>query len=152
MKAVIQRVSEASVSVDDQCIGKISKGLLVLLGVEQGDEEHDVDWLSKKISQLRIFPDSDGKMNLSLLDVGGSALIISQFTLFGDCRKGRRPSFVAAANPDLAKRLYKNFCTSMRNLNIPVATGQFAADMNVELTNNGPVTLIIDSRTVTQNR
>ena len=147
MKAVIQRVSQASVTVDNQRIGEISKGLLILLGVEQGDSIQDVTWLSQKIAHLRIFSDPTGKMNLSLLDVKGSALIISQFTLFGDCRKGRRPSFVSAANPEQAQALYRSFCVAIEELDIPVATGQFAADMQVELTNNGPVTLIIDSRT-----
>ena len=148
MKAVIQRVNKASVSVENKRIGEIAEGLLILLGVEQGDGNRDVEWLSKKVAQLRIFSDPNGKMNLSLLDVQGSALIISQFTLFGDCRKGRRPSFVTAANPDLAQALYKAFCDAIKDLGIPVATGQFAADMQVELTNNGPVTLIIDSRTI----
>ena len=148
MKAVIQRVSQASVTVDNQRIGEISKGLLILLGVEQGDSIRDVEWLSQKIAHLRIFSDPEGKMNLSLLDVKGSALIISQFTLFGDCRKGRRPSFVSAANPEQAQALYGSFCEAIKELGIPVSTGRFAADMQVELTNNGPVTLIIDSRTI----
>ena len=152
MKAVIQRVSQASVTVDNQRIGEISKGLLILLGVEQGDSIRDVEWLSQKIAHLRIFSDPDGKMNLSLLDVEGSALIISQFTLFGDCRKGRRPSFVSAANPEQAQALYESFCDAIRGLGIPVSTGRFAADMQVELTNNGPVTLIIDSRTTPESR
>ena len=146
MRAVVQRVTMADVTVDQQIIGAIERGLVVLLGVENGDTQSDLEYLADKIMGLRIFSDDAGKMNLSLADVGGSALIISQFTLLGDVRKGKRPSFIAAAAPDLARQLYEQFCARVAAAGIPVATGQFAADMQVRLINDGPVTLIIDSR------
>lgn len=145
MKAVIQRVSEARVVVEGVTAGEIGKGTVVLLAVEQGDGEKDAEWLAKKISLLRMFSDSDDKMNLSLEDVGGSILAISQFTLAGDCRKGRRPSFVDAAPPEEGKRLYEYFVAKVEESGIPVATGIFQADMKVALVNDGPVTFILES-------
>ena len=145
MKAVIQRVSEACVVVDGARIGEIGIGTVVLLAVENGDGEKDADWLAKKIAELRMFSDADDKMNLSLKDVGGSILAISQFTLAGNCTKGRRPSFVAAAPPDEGKRLYEYFVGKTAETGIPVATGIFQADMKVSLVNNGPVTFILES-------
>src|SRR5688572_4764948 len=124
MKAVLQRVSRASVTIDGQIVGQIGRGLLVLLGVEQGDTEGDAQQLADKSVQLRIFDDADGKMNLSLVDVGGAMLVVSQFTLLGDCRKGRRPSFVAAAPPEIAERLYETFIAAVGVQKIPVATGR----------------------------
>lgn len=145
MKAVIQRVIEASVKVEGETVGAIGTGTLVLLAVENGDSEADAAWLAKKIVELRLFGDSEGKMNLSLQDVKGSILAISQFTLAGDCRKGRRPSFVGAASPDEGKRLYEAFVGQVSKLGIPVATGIFQADMKVALVNDGPVTFILES-------
>lgn len=145
MKAVIQRVSEAAVVVDGACVGRIGAGTLVLLAVESGDTDTDAAWLAKKIVELRMFGDSEGKMNLSLADIHGSILAISQFTLAGDCRKGRRPSFVGAAPPAEGKRLYEAFVARVRELGIPVATGIFQADMKVSLVNDGPVTFILES-------
>lgn len=145
MKAVIQRVSEARVVVDGSTVGEIGIGTLVLLAVEQGDREEDADWLAKKIIELRMFSDHDNKMNLSLQDVGGSILAISQFTLAGSCAKGRRPSFTSAAPPDEGKRLYDYFVARTAATGIPVATGIFQADMKVSLTNDGPVTFILES-------
>ena len=145
MKVVIQRVSEASVVVEGQTTGSIEAGFLILFGAEAGDGAEDLDWLVNKIINLRIFNDENGKMNLSLLDVDGSALVVSQFTLFGDCRKGRRPSFVKAAAPELANRLYEGFCAKLESSGIVCEKGIFAADMKVSLLNDGPVTLIIDS-------
>lgn len=145
MKAVIQRVSEARVNVDGTTVGEIGIGTVVFLAVEKGDSEQDADWLAKKIVELRMFSDSDDKMNLSLEDVGGSILAISQFTLAGSCTKGRRPSFASAAPPDEGKRLYDYFVTTTANTGIPVATGIFQADMKVSLTNDGPVTFILES-------
>jgi D-tyrosyl-tRNA(Tyr) deacylase len=146
MKAVLQRVTRASVTVDGQIVGQIGRGLLVLLGVGQEDGESDARQLAEKTVQLRIFDDADGKMNLSLADVGGAMLVVSQFTLLGDCRKGRRPSFVHAAPPELAERLYKTFVAAVGVQGIQVATGRFRAMMQVELVNDGPVTLLLDSR------
>lgn len=145
MKAVIQRVRRASVTVDGVVSGAIGGGLLVLLGVGKGDTESAADYLAAKIAGLRIFPDAEGKMNLSLVDTGGAMLVVSQFTLYGDCRKGRRPSFDAAAPPDEARRLYEYFVSRIRAANIPVETGVFQAHMDVELLNDGPVTLIVES-------
>ena len=145
MKAVIQRVSEAGVVVDGACVGTIGAGTLVLLAVENGDTEADAAWLAKKIVELRMFEDSAGKMNLSLADIHGSILAISQFTLAGDCRKGRRPSFVGAAPPAEGKRLYEQFVAQVQALGVPVATGIFQADMKVSLVNDGPVTFILES-------
>ncbi|MFL5245425.1 MAG: D-aminoacyl-tRNA deacylase [Gemmataceae bacterium] len=146
MRAVIQRVSQARVVIDGQTVGQIGKGLLVLLGVTQTDTEEQARWLADKIVGLRIFNDPNDKMNLGLADVRGAMLIVSQFTLYGDCRKGRRPSFIEAAGPELAEPLYQCFVNSVRALGIPVATGQFGAMMQVELTNDGPVTLIAESK------
>jgi D-tyrosyl-tRNA(Tyr) deacylase len=132
--------------VDDQTIGRIGPGLLVLLGVSRADEEKDADYLADKIAHLRIFEDDDGKMNRSLVDTGGEMLIVSQFTLLGDCRKGRRPSFVQAAPPEKAERLYDYFVYQVRLKGVSVATGQFQAKMAVSLVNDGPVTLILESK------
>jgi D-tyrosyl-tRNA(Tyr) deacylase len=145
MRAVIQRVKESSVKTDDQIIGQISQGLLVLLGVAQGDRPSDADYLANKIVNLRIFEDENGKMNRSLLDTGRQMLVVSQFTLLGDCRKGRRPSFAAAAEPAKAAALYEHFIETVRRLGISVETGRFRAMMEVALVNDGPVTLIVES-------
>ena len=147
MIAVIQRSLNASVTVDGQIIGKIDHGLLVLLGVFQDDEKEDADFLVSKIIHLRIFSDADGKMNLSLKDTGGSLLVVSQFTLCGDWRKGRRPSFIRAAKPVKGEALYDYFIERVRTEFVPVATGRFGAMMDVELINDGPVTFVLDSRT-----
>ena len=146
MIAAIQRVTESEVHVDDQTIGRIGPGLLVLLGVSRADEEKDADYLADKIAHLRIFEDDDGKMNRSLVDTGGEMLIVSQFTLLGDCRKGRRPSFVQAAPPEKAERLYDYFVYQVKLKGVSVATGQFQAKMAVSLVNDGPVTLILESK------
>ena len=144
MKAVIQRVSSASVTVDENLVGRIGKGVLVLLGVEKGDDESRADWLAEKIAGLRIFADEEGKMNLALADVGGSVLAVSQFTLAGNCDKGRRPSFDTAAPPEEGKRLYDYFTGALERLGLPVQTGIFQADMKVHLVNDGPVTFIME--------
>ena len=146
MKAVLQRVSRASVTVGGEVVGQIGRGLLVLLGVEQGDSEADAHQLADKAIQLRIFDDADGKMNLSLTEVSGAMLVVSQFTLLGDCRKGRRPSFVDAAPPEIAEKFYETFVAAVGTQGIPVATGKFRAMMQVELVNDGPVTMLLDSR------
>ena len=146
MKAVLQRVKRASVTVEGQVIGQIDHGILVLLGVEQGDTEQDARQLADKTVDLRIFDDADGKMNLSLADVRGSLLVVSQFTLLGDCRKGRRPSFLQAAPPELAEKLYDTFIATAGIRGFSIATGKFRAMMDVELVNDGPVTLLLDSR------
>ena len=145
MKAVVQRVSRASVTVDGHVTGAIGRGLLILLGVGKSDTRQSADYLAAKITGLRIFPDENGKMNLSLLDINGSILAVSQFTLYGDCRKGRRPSFDAAAPPEQAKALYEYFVAHLRQIQVPVETGVFQAHMDVELLNDGPVTLIVES-------
>ena len=141
MRAVVQRVSSANVKVDGQTVGQIGRGLLVLLGVAPGDTPADARWLAEKIIALRIFPDADGKMNLGLEDAGGALLVVSQFTLYGDCQKGRRPSFVAAAPPAVAEPLVQEFCDAARRLGVAVETGRFGADMKVQLINDGPVTV-----------
>lgn len=146
MRAVVQRVSSAAVEVAGETVGKIDQGLLILLGVEQEDGPDDVTWLAGKIARLRIFEDGEGKMNLSLQDVRGAALVVSQFTLHGDCRKGNRPSFVRAAPPEIAIPLYEQFVLELRSYDLPVQTGRFQAQMNVSLVNDGPVTLMLDSR------
>jgi D-tyrosyl-tRNA(Tyr) deacylase len=146
MRAVLQRVTEASVTVDGQIIGQIERGLVVLLGVEQDDTDADAHQLADKTIQLRIFDDAEGKMNLALTDVRGSLLVVSQFTLLGDCRKGRRPSFIQAAAPQLAEKLYETFVAAIGVQGIPVATGKFRAMMQVQLVNDGPVTILLDSR------
>jgi D-tyrosyl-tRNA(Tyr) deacylase len=146
MKAVLQRVSQASVTVAGDVVGQIGRGLVVLLGVQQEDGEADARALADKTVDLRIFEDDAGKMNLSVEDVQGAVLVVSQFTLLGDCRKGRRPSFVEAAPPDVAERLYETFIAAIGVRGIPVATGKFRAHMEVALVNDGPVTLLLDSR------
>ncbi len=146
MRAVVQRVRQADVVVEGETISEIPQGFLVLLGVEQGDTEADAIYLAEKIVGLRIFEDADGKMNLSLKDVGGQMLVVSQFTLLGDCRKGRRPSFGRAAGPDDGNRLYEFFAEKVCQLDVEVSTGQFRAMMDVSLVNQGPVTMLLDSR------
>jgi len=146
MRAVVQRVSRAGVTVDGEVVGQIGRGFLVLLGVAEDDSQKDVIFLAQKIAGLRILEDDEGKMNRCLTDVGGGMLVVSQFTLLGDCRKGRRPSFVHAAAPDKADALYQSFVAEVRGQGIPVATGRFQQHMDVELVNDGPVTLLIDSR------
>ena len=145
MRAVIQRVTGASVSVEGRVVGQIGVGLVVLIGAAQTDTRADADALAKKISGLRIFSDSDGKMNLNVSQAGGEILAISQFTLLGDCRKGRRPSFVKAARPEEANLLYERFISATRALGLVVETGVFQANMQVELVNDGPVTLLMDT-------
>ena len=145
MRACIQRVREAKVTVAGEVVGEIGAGMLVLLGVAAGDAEADAGWLADKIAGLRILEDAAGKMNLDLAEIGGAMLVDSQFTLLGDCRKGRRPSFVDAAPPELAEALYEAFVTAVRARNIPVATGRFRAQMLVSLINDGPVTLLVES-------
>ena len=146
MRAVIQRVKSAQVCVDDRVTGKIGKGLLVLLGVGKGDGESDLFFLSSKIPELRIFEDSSGKLNLSVKEIGGEMMIVSQFTLYGDCRKGRRPSFTEAEEPAIARSLYEQFVSKLREQGVPVQTGEFQAKMEVHLINDGPVTLLLDSK------
>lgn len=146
MRAVVQRVKESSVNTGDEIISRIGRGLLVLLGIAQEDHRSDADYLANKIVNLRIFEDDIGKMNRSLLDTGGEILVVSQFTLLGDCRKGRRPSFVAAAEPEKAAALYEYFVDQVRQLGISVQTGRFRAMMEVTLINDGPVTLILESQ------
>ncbi len=144
MKAVIQRVSSASVTVDGQVVGRIGQGIMVLLGVEKGDAEASADWLAEKIVGLRIFEDEAGKMNRALTDIGGAVLAVSQFTLAGNCDKGRRPSFDTAAPADEGRRLYDYFVEALKRQNVPVQTGIFQADMQVALVNHGPVTFILE--------
>ena len=146
MRAVVQRVKEARVVVDDKTIGSINQGLLVFLGVEQADDRKDADYLLSKIINLRIFKDGEHKFNLSLQDVKGALLVVSQFTLLGDCRKGRRPSFTDAALPDKARDLYDYFITSAAAYDLSVASGEFQAMMDVHLINDGPVTMLLDSK------
>lgn len=146
MRAVVQRVSSASVTVEGQTVGAIGAGLLVLLGVGEGDSATDSEYLAEKVANLRIFEDAEGKMNLSLLDTGGAVLVVSQFTLYGDVRRGRRPSFTAAAPPEEADRRYQDFCARLRARGITVAQGIFQAMMSVALVNEGPVTILLDSR------
>lgn len=145
MKAVVQRVTRAVVEVGGECVGAIDAGLLVLLGVATGDTEDDARWMAEKIVSLRIFEDEDGKMNLSLPEVGGSLLAVSQFTLLGNCRKGRRPSFVRAARPELAEELYERFVRVVDECSIPTAKGKFQTHMAVSLVNDGPVTILVES-------
>lgn len=145
MRALVQRVSEARVTVDGKIVGEIGRGFLVLLGITHADGPAEVEWLARKISGLRLFEDADGKMNLALAEMGGAVLVVSQFTLYGDARKGRRPSFVEAARPDQAEPLYAQFCQHLAATGLPVARGQFGASMQVALVNDGPVTLWLDS-------
>jgi D-aminoacyl-tRNA deacylase len=145
MRAVVQRVSRAQVTVGEAVTGKIGPGMLVLLGVGAGDKESDADYLAEKIAGLRIFEDEHGKMNLSVGQVGGAALVVSQFTLYGDVRKGKRPSFDGAAPPEQARGLYEYFVARLRGMCIPCETGRFQETMQVELVNDGPVTILVDS-------
>lgn len=146
MRAVVQRVSEASVSVDGRATGRIGPGLCVLVGVGRGDAEEDARWLCAKVLELRIFEDGEGKLNRSLLDAGGALLAVSQFTLFGDGRQGRRPSFAEAAPPEVAQPLYARFCALCRERGVQVEEGVFRATMTVRIVNEGPVTLLLDSK------
>ncbi len=145
MRAVVQRVLRSSVSVDGETVGEIGPGLCVLLGVGENDTEKNAEWLAEKLVNLRIFEDKEGKMNVSLLESGGEALIVSQFTLYGDCRKGRRPSFIEAAGPDKGRQLYEYFLKQVQSHNVKTANGVFQAHMKVEILNDGPVTLILDT-------
>ncbi len=145
MRAVVQRVSRAKVTVAGEITGEIGRGFLVLLGVAEGDTADDARYLAQKIAGLRVFEDQEGKMNLALADVGGEMLVVSQFTLLGDCRKGRRPSFIAAARPELADELYQQFVEAVKEPGLRVETGRFQQHMDVELVNDGPVTLLLDS-------
>jgi len=146
MRAVVQRVSSAQVIVEEKVVGRIRQGFLVLLGITGTDTQEDVNYLAGKICGLRVFEDDDGKMNRSLQEIGGEMLVVSQFTLFGDCRKGRRPSFIEAARPEVAQPLYKSFVAEVRATGMSVQTGIFQAQMEVALVNDGPVTLLLDSR------
>ena len=146
MRSVVQRVTESSATVDGQITGATDEGLVVLIGVEEGDTDKDVRYIADKVSGLRIFEDENEKMNLSVKDVGGSILAISQFTLLGDVRKGKRPSFITAEDPEIANRLYQQVCENIRNQGIKVETGIFQAHMLVKINNNGPVTILLDSR------
>jgi D-tyrosyl-tRNA(Tyr) deacylase len=148
MKALVQRVSEASVTVGERMVGSIGRGLLVLLGVEEGDGEREAELLARKVAHLRIFEDDAGKMNRSVLEVGGDVLVVSQFTLCADVRKGNRPSFTGAAAPEQARALYARFCDHVAVQGAPVARGEFAAHMAVRLVNDGPVTIWLDSATL----
>jgi D-tyrosyl-tRNA(Tyr) deacylase len=145
VRVVVQRVKHSSVAVDANIVGKINEGLLILLGIKNGDTEKDVTWLANKVVSLRIFEDENGKMNKELKEINGSILLISQFTLYGDCVKGKRPSFIEAAKPEIAIPLYEKFIDTLKNQGINVETGIFGADMKVDLLNDGPVTLVIDS-------
>ena len=146
MKALIQRVEKARVDIHQHTAGSIAHGMLVFLGVEKGDTENDLEYLVKKISNLRIFEDSQGKMNLSLKDIQGEVLVVSQFTLSAECRKGNRPSFAHAEDPEKAQRLYFGFIDSLKPLGLKVESGEFAANMQVHLINDGPVTMLLDSK------
>lgn len=146
MKAVVQRVKHARVSVADELVGSIASGLLVLLGVAVEDTADDVAWMANKLAGLRVFEDAAGKMNISVRDVSGAVLVVSQFTLLGDCRKGFRPGFDRAARPEQARPLYESLVALLRQQGLPVQTGRFQAEMQVELVNDGPVTLLLDSR------
>lgn len=144
MRAVVQRVSRAKVTVENEIVGEIGRGLLVLLGVAPDDSIEQVRWLAEKIVGLRIFRDDEGKMNRDVAEVGGGVLVVSQFTLYGDCSKGKRPSFIAAARPEIAIPLYEAFINAVKALGVPTAAGRFGADMQVELVNEGPVTVIVE--------
>ena len=146
MRAVIQRVTSASVTVGGELVSEIGEGLLIFLGIAHDDTEAELDYIANKVINLRIFEDSDGKMNRSLLETGGAALVVSQFTLYGDCRKGRRPSFIDAARPEQAKALYEQFIDVLAARNVPTQGGTFQAMMDVRLVNDGPVTILLDSR------
>ncbi|MDP8246705.1 MAG: D-aminoacyl-tRNA deacylase [Candidatus Tritonobacter lacicola] len=146
MRAVVQRVTKASVTIDGKEVSSIGRGLLILLGVAKGASEEDADWLASKIANLRTFPDKEGKMNLSSIDISGEILVVSQFTLLADCSRGRRPGFDKAAEPETANSLYNRFVRKLKDIGITVKTGQFAAKMIVELVNDGPVTFVIESK------
>jgi D-tyrosyl-tRNA(Tyr) deacylase len=146
MRAVVQRVSRARVTVDSRSVGQIERGLMVLLGVGIGDGQSDAEYLAEKIAGLRVFEDAEGKMNRNVTEAGGAVLAVSQFTLYGDARRGKRPSFDAAARPELARELYESFVERVRALGLRCETGQFQADMKVELVNDGPVTILLDSQ------
>lgn len=147
MIAVIQRVTEAKVSVENRIVGQIDQGVMILLGVEDADDQEDIEWLTRKVANLRIFNDDEGVMNRSLLDAGGQALVVSQFTLHASTKKGNRPSYIKAAKPDIAVPRYEEFVAALSDaLGKPVPTGEFGADMQVSLTNDGPVTIIIDTK------
>ncbi|MGL4688341.1 MAG: D-aminoacyl-tRNA deacylase [Fusobacteriaceae bacterium] len=145
MRVIIQRVTHASVSIEDNIVGKINDGFLVFLGIKDTDNEKDAEWLADKVCGLRIFEDESGKMNKELKEINGEILLISQFTLYGDCKKGKRPSFIKSAKPEVAIPLYEKFKTEIIKHSIPLQCGVFGADMKIELLNNGPVTLIIDT-------
>jgi D-aminoacyl-tRNA deacylase len=145
MRAVLQRVTRATVAVHGEPVGTVARGWLVLLGVAPNDTPAQVEWLAEKVAHLRAFEDAEGKMNLSVLDVNGGALVVSQFTLYGECTKGRRPSFTAAAPPAVAEPLYEAFVVALKARGVPVNTGRFGADMQIELLNDGPVTFVIDT-------
>lgn len=146
MRAVIQRVERATVAVDRQVVGTVGRGVVVLLAIEEGDQAEDLDFVKRKILNLRIFEDDQGKMNLSLLDISGEVLIVSQFTLYGDCRKGNRPSYSRAAPPERAETLYQNLIDQIHTAGVVVRSGKFQAMMKLALVNDGPVTLLVDSR------
>ena len=146
MRAVVQRVSRAEVRIDGAVVGRIERGLMILVAAGQEDADADVAWMADKVVSLRIFPDDAGLMNRSVSEAGGGLLVVSQFTLYGDCRKGRRPSFIAALAPGPAEQLYEAFCAKLAATGIPVERGRFGADMKVELVNDGPVTLLLDSK------
>ena len=146
MRAIVQRVKSANVQIDGQLVAEIESGLLIFLGISIDDQQSDIDYLIRKIANLRIFRDDDLRMNKSLLDVGGHALVVSQFTLYGDCRKGRRPNFSQAAKPEKAHQLYQVFVNQLLQLGVDVKTGVFQATMEVELTNDGPITILLDSK------
>lgn len=145
MRVVVQRVINSSVEVDGKIVGKSDRGLMLLVGFTEGDSSKEIDWMVDKVINLRIFEDENEKMNLSLKDVGGELLVVSQFTLYGDCRKGRRPSFSSAARPEVATKLYEEFIEKARKEGIVTKTGQFGAHMMVDLTNDGPVTILLES-------
>ena len=145
MRAVVQRVKSASVKVEGKLVSEIGAGILIFLGVAHEDTATEIEYIANKVINLRIFEDEDGKMNRSLLEMGGAALVVSQFTLYGDCRKGRRPSFIKAARPELANALYEQFITALEQQDIPTQGGTFQAMMDVELVNDGPVTILLDS-------
>ena len=147
MRVILQRVSNASVTIDNTVHSEINQGLLLLLGIEEADNQEDIDWLVKKISQMRIFSDQEGKMNLSLMDINGEILVVSQFTLFAYCKNGNRPSFIKSAKPEIAIPLYESFISKMnQTIDKEVKTGIFGADMKVQLSNDGPVTISLDSK------
>ena len=145
MRAVVQRVKSASVTVADELVSEIEAGVLVFLGVAHDDTTTEIEYIANKVANLRIFEDEDGKMNRSLLETGGAALVVSQFTLYGDCRKGRRPSFINAARPEVANALYEQFIAALEQQNVPTQGGTFQAMMDVQLINDGPVTILLDS-------